>query len=102
VTAGAPDRVLIRRHLIALDDAVGKLRRHRGETLERLHSDGDLLWAVERGLQICAQNVLDISILVHAYLAIDVSRLHAFLVSRLDDFVEFAGYVEKYLERQEA
>lgn len=61
MTRGTTDRQLVRRHLIALDDALANLRRHRGTTLDVLRSDRDVSWAVERGLQLCAQNVLDIA-----------------------------------------
>jgi uncharacterized protein YutE (UPF0331/DUF86 family) len=47
--------------LIALDSAVTTLRRHTGRTVDLLRSDTEELWIVERGLQLCAQNCLDIA-----------------------------------------
>jgi uncharacterized protein YutE (UPF0331/DUF86 family) len=39
------------------------------------------------------------NVLVHGYLEVDVARLHRVLRDQLDDFVEFAGHVGRYLER---
>jgi len=61
MSPGALDEALVRRHLLALDAAVQRLRRHVGKPIEELTSDPDASWAVERGLQLCAQNVLDIA-----------------------------------------
>lgn len=61
MTPGAIDAALVRRHLLALDAAVRQLRRHAGRPLEALTADLDVVWAVERGLQLCAQNVLDVA-----------------------------------------
>ena len=61
MSPGSIDEALIRRHLLALDAAVQRLRRHAGKPIEELTSDPDASWAVERGLQLCAQNVLDIA-----------------------------------------
>jgi uncharacterized protein YutE (UPF0331/DUF86 family) len=145
VTRGKADHDLIRRHLIALDDALANLRRHRATPLETLRSDRDILWAVERGLQVCAQNVLDIAthivasagrdapdyttaldelarlgilpgeyvarfrgiagfrnVLVHAYLDVDVRRVHEVLNNQLDDFADFAGHIERHLKQPDA
>ena len=137
---GRLDGPLVRRHLRALDAAVTQLRRHAGKSVEALASDPDVLWTVERGLQLCAQNALDLAahiatsrgrdvpdyggaidglrdlgvlpapfaarfrgvagfrnVLVHAYLDVDLGRVHAALNHGLDDFVEFARHVERYL-----
>lgn len=61
MSPGQVDRALVRRHLLALDTAVAQLRRHVGKPLALLVSDLDTVWAVERGLQLCAQNALDIA-----------------------------------------
>lgn len=61
MTAGQPDPLVIRRHLAALSEALANLRRHSGRTVEELRANSDLRWTVERGLQLCAQNVLDIA-----------------------------------------
>jgi len=61
MSPGAVDAALVRRHLLALDDAVRRLRRHAGQPLAALEADADAIWAVERGLQLCAQNVLDVA-----------------------------------------
>ena len=61
MTPGRLDREVVRRHLLALDEALQVLRRHRGTTADQLRSDRELRWVVERGLQLCAQHVLDIA-----------------------------------------
>jgi uncharacterized protein YutE (UPF0331/DUF86 family) len=61
VTPGHPDLTAIRRHLLALDESVQVLRRHQGGTVERLEQDLEEQWVVAHGLQLCAQNVLDIA-----------------------------------------
>lgn len=142
MTPGRPDAATVHRHLAALDTALQQLRRHVGAPVDSLRGDLDALWAVERGLQICAQNSLDVAthlvasagrdapdyasaidqladlavlppdfarrframagfrnVLVHGYLEVDVERLHRVLNHHLDDFVEFAGHVERFLAR---
>lgn len=142
MSPGRPDAETVRRHLATLDTALRHLRRHTGRPLAALRDDLDTLWAVERGLQLCAQSALDVAthlvasagrdapdyasaldelgalgilprdfadrfrpmagfrnVLVHGYLEVDVARLHRILNERLDDFVEFAGYVERHLAK---
>lgn len=144
MSPGEPDATVVRRHLLALDEAVQQLRRHTGRPLAVLRTDPDERWTVERGLHLCAQNALDIAthlaasagrdapdyasaidalgdlgilpaefayrfrgiagfrnVLVHGYLGVDLARVHQLLNSGLDDFVAFAGFVEKYLRTGE-
>jgi uncharacterized protein YutE (UPF0331/DUF86 family) len=61
MTPGKPDAAVVRRHLLALDEALQQLRRHQGRPRDELARDHDRRWAVERGLQLCAQNALDIA-----------------------------------------
>jgi len=61
MSPGAVDAALVRRHLLALDAAVQALRRHAGKPLALLRDDTDERWMVERGLQLCAQNCLDVA-----------------------------------------
>jgi uncharacterized protein YutE (UPF0331/DUF86 family) len=61
MSPGEIDRALVRRHLLALDRTLEILGRHRGRSLAELQEDPDELWAVERGLQLCAQNVIDVA-----------------------------------------
>ena len=60
MTPGATDTRIVRRHLIALRRAIEELERHTGEPIEAL-DDWDELRTVERGLQLAAQNALDIA-----------------------------------------
>jgi uncharacterized protein YutE (UPF0331/DUF86 family) len=61
MSPGQIDATVVRRHLLALDEALQNLARHTGKPVEALRDDSDERWAVERGLQICAQNVLDVA-----------------------------------------
>lgn len=61
MSPGRPDQAVVRRHLVALDTAVRQLARHADVSLNALRTDRDLAWSVERGLQLCAQNALDIA-----------------------------------------
>lgn len=60
MSPGQLDVALVRRHLAALDRATRQLRGHSGGTVEAL-KDLDEAWAIERGLQICVQNCLDVA-----------------------------------------
>lgn len=61
MSPGQLDEAVVRRHLLALDAALQRLRRHAGKPLAAMTADPDALWAVERGLQLCAQNALDVA-----------------------------------------
>ena len=61
MSPGQCDPAIVRRHLLALDEAVQQLRRHAGHPLSALLASPDERWTVERGLQLCAQNALDIA-----------------------------------------
>ena len=72
MSPGQPDATVVRRHLLALDEAVQQLRRHAGRPLSTLETDPDERWAVERGL-------------------------HRLLNSGLDDFVHFGRFSDDHL-----
>ncbi len=72
MTSGVADAALVRRHLGALDAAVQTLRRHTGRPAEMLRTDIEEAWIVERGLQLCAQNCLDVATHVAASAGHDV------------------------------
>jgi uncharacterized protein YutE (UPF0331/DUF86 family) len=61
MTRGRPDPEVVRRHLLALNRALQTLDAHRDRPVEALRSDPEELWIVERGLQLCAQNALDVA-----------------------------------------
>lgn len=77
MTAGELDAATVRRHLLALDAAVVQLRKYRGRTVDELRSSLELLWVVERGLQLCAQNVLDVATHVAVKEGMDVAEYAA-------------------------
>jgi len=62
MTPGRLDLTVVRRHLLALDEALQVLRGHRGRSVEELLSDPEERWIVEHGLQRCAQNALVVAI----------------------------------------
>jgi len=140
MSPGRIDAAVVRRHLLAIDEAVQTLRRHRGKPAELLATDRAERWAVERGFQLCAQNALDIAthlaasagrdvpdyataidrlgemgvlppeflrrfrpiagfrnVIVHGYLAVDPDIVHRLLNEQLEDFAEFAGYIQRHL-----
>jgi uncharacterized protein YutE (UPF0331/DUF86 family) len=72
VSPAVLDATLVRRHLLALDTAVRTLRGHAGRPLELLRTDVEESWIVERGLQLCAQNCLDVATHLSASAGIDV------------------------------
>src|SRR5688572_14573542 len=84
MTPGQFDPALIERHLLALGQAVKVLRNHQGRSLEELASDQEERWIVERGLQLCAQNTLDIAIHLAARAGRDVPDYTA-AIDRLAD-----------------
>jgi uncharacterized protein YutE (UPF0331/DUF86 family) len=61
MSPGELDASVVRRHLLALDQALQILKGHRGRSVDRLRSDREERWVVERGLQLCTQNVLDVA-----------------------------------------
>lgn len=61
MTPGRLDAAIVRRHLLALDEALQVLRAHQGHSLDDLASNHEERWIVERGLQLCAQNALDVA-----------------------------------------
>lgn len=61
MTSGKLDPAVVRRHLLALDTALQVLRRHQGRSVDQLASQQEERWVVERGLQLCAQNALDVA-----------------------------------------
>jgi hypothetical protein len=54
MSPGRLDAAVVRRHLLALDEALQVLRGHQGRSLEELAADREERWIVERGLQLCA------------------------------------------------
>jgi uncharacterized protein YutE (UPF0331/DUF86 family) len=61
VSPGEVDAQVVRRHLLAIREALGVLANHAGAPLSALEANHEERWTVERGLQLCAQNVLDVA-----------------------------------------
>lgn len=84
MTPGNFDRRIVDRHLLALREAVRELQRHAGVTPNELRADTDRRWAIERGLQVCTQNALDIA----AHLCATAGRDSSTYRSSLDCLVK--------------
>ena len=61
MSPGQVDRALVLRHLQSLEAGVRELEPYRGTSADELRRGPLLAWGVEHGLQLCAQNVLDIA-----------------------------------------
>jgi uncharacterized protein YutE (UPF0331/DUF86 family) len=94
MTRGRPDPEVIRKHIAALREALSNLRRHSGRSAQELRADADLRWIVERGLQLCVQNALDIATHLAAASGLD-SPDYATAIDRLAEIAvlspEFAS-----------
>ena len=84
MSPGRPDEAVIRRHLVALDEALQTLRKHQGRAAGILKTDREEFWVVQHGLQLCAQNVLDIATHIVAVSGYDVADYGA-AIDRLAD-----------------
>jgi uncharacterized protein YutE (UPF0331/DUF86 family) len=82
MTRGRPDVEVIRRHLGALREALANLSSYAGRSAADLKTDVTLRWIVERGLQLCAQNALDIATHIAAASGLDAPD-YATAVDRL-------------------
>jgi hypothetical protein len=122
MSPGQADAGVVRRHLLALDAAVQRLRRHAGQPLSALGASPDTQWAVERAGRDAPDyaTAIDVlgelgvlpadfarrfrgvagfrNVLVHGYLGVQLERVHELLNSGLDDFIRFAQHVERFLE----
>jgi uncharacterized protein YutE (UPF0331/DUF86 family) len=72
MSPGEIDTKTLRRHLASLQAALAQLRGHAGRPVTLLQTDLDELWTVEHGLQLCAQNALDIATHIAASAGRDV------------------------------
>ena len=78
------------------------LKRHTGGALEKLETDSEERWAVERGLHLCAQNVLDIATHIaagegrdvpdYATAVLELGRLGVLPVDFAREFSSVAGF----------
>ena len=96
MSPGEIDPQTVRRHLLALDEALQVLRKHRGLTVSDLSADREKRWIVERGLQLCAQNVLDIATHIAASTGHDVPDYSAAIDRLGDSEVLPAEFTERF------
>jgi uncharacterized protein YutE (UPF0331/DUF86 family) len=78
------DHALVRRHLFALDQALARLQPRASISLDDYLADAELQWAIERGLLVCAQNILDIA----AHIAASAGRDSVDYASSIDSLTE--------------
>jgi uncharacterized protein YutE (UPF0331/DUF86 family) len=95
MTLGQADPLVVRRHLAALREALANLRRHSGRTAGDMRASVDLRWSVERGLQLCAQNVLDIA----THIAAASGRDAADYASAIDRLAELSVLPAQFASR---
>lgn len=95
MSPGAIDRALVRRHLLALDAALTRLEPRSAIPLAAYLADGELQWAVERGLLVCAQNILDIA----AHIAASAGRDSVDYASSIDALSALAVLPQPFAER---
>jgi uncharacterized protein YutE (UPF0331/DUF86 family) len=92
---GKVDPIVVRRHLAALREALAGLSKHAGRSAQELAANSDLRWAVERGLQLCTQNVLDIATHIAAAAGLDAPDY----ASAIDRLVEIAVLPAEFAAR---
>ena len=95
MSPGRPDARVVDRHLIALRKALVTLRRHVGAPPASLTADAERRWAVERGLQLCAQNALDIASHISSAVGLDPGSYG----SSIDCLVEAGALPQAFGER---
>jgi uncharacterized protein YutE (UPF0331/DUF86 family) len=95
MTPGRFDPEVVRRHLLALDEALQVLRRHRDVSAAQLREDRERLWIVERGLQLCAQSALDVA----THLAASAGREAPDYRSALDALAELGVLPRAFTDR---
>lgn len=95
MSPGQADTAVVRRHLLALDAAVQRLRRHAGRPLSALAADSDAQWVVERGLQLCAQNAVDVA----THLAASAGRDTPDYASAIDVLGELGALPTEFARR---
>lgn len=81
MSPGRMDPTRLRRYLVALDDILTRLSEHTGKGVDALSADTNERWAIERGLQLCTQCVLDIA----THLVASAGRDAADYASALDE-----------------
>lgn len=80
------DEELVRRQLAQLETTVAKLRDLRGVSAEEMRRSAEKAWAVEHGLQIAIQAVLDIG-------------NHLLAAAGANDLEEYGGIITRLGER---
>jgi uncharacterized protein YutE (UPF0331/DUF86 family) len=95
MSPGVIDRALVRRHLLALDSALTRLEPRASLSADAFLADGELQWAVERGLLVCAQNVLDIA----AHIAASAGRDSVDYASSIDALSELGVLPSAFARR---
>ncbi len=68
------NKELIYKKLKELDRNLKVLKKYQGITVEELDNDLEKLWIIERGLQVCIQNLLDLGNHILAEIGISVDN----------------------------
>lgn len=96
MVSGRVDRRVVQRHLIALREAAARLRRHAGVSASSLRADRDRLWTIERGLQLAAQNALDIASHISSAVGQDPATYRAAIDGLVEAGVLAADFGERF------
>jgi uncharacterized protein YutE (UPF0331/DUF86 family) len=95
MSPGELDASVVRRHLLAIDQALQTLSKHRGRPVDVLRSDREESWVVERGLQLCTQNVLDVA----THLAASAGRDVPDYATAIDQLADLGVLPGEFAER---
>jgi len=138
------DERTIRKKLQDLLRYTAKLKKLKRYSLKEISEDLEKTWAIEHGLQLAIQVIMDIgnhilaaigeyeiedytdiidklgerevispefaekirgmagfrNILIHEYTDVDISEVHEIVQNRLEDFEQFAKFIDEYLEKK--
>ena len=76
---------VLERHIADMESAVQTLYKLKRYSIEEIESDREILWAVERGLQVAIQNLVDIGSHILSAEAVNDYEDYTEILDRLGD-----------------
>jgi len=76
---------VLERHIADVESAVQTLHKLKRYSIEEVEDDGEVLWAIERGLQVAIQNLLDIGSHILSAEAVNDYEDYTQIIDRLGD-----------------
>ncbi|MCD6335871.1 MAG: DUF86 domain-containing protein [Candidatus Latescibacteria bacterium] len=76
---------VLERHIADMESAVQTLYKLKRYSIEEIESDREILWAVERGLQVAIQNLVDIGSHILSAEAVNDYEDYTEIIDRLGD-----------------